>query len=35
MCTYLGPDSSEMNLRDSEIKPLHADVLLQFIGLVE
>jgi hypothetical protein len=35
LCTYLGPDSSEVNLRYSEVKPLHADVLLQLIGLVE
>jgi hypothetical protein len=31
---YLGPDSSKVNLRYSEVKPLHADVLLQLIGLV-
>jgi len=34
MCTYLGSDSCKMDLCYSQVKPLHADVFLQLIGLV-
>ena len=34
MCTYLGSDSCKMDLCYSQVKPLHANVLLQLIGLV-
>jgi len=34
MYSYLGSDSCKMDLRYSQVKPLHANVLLQLIGLV-